>query len=355
MKECFVGIDLHRLSFTVCAQDEQGTILLRQRFPNSQQSIDYLINSLPAGFKINAVVEATRNWSWFVASLEEKGVAVVMAHPFRTKAIAAARIKTDSVDAKTLCDLLRTGFVPEAYRASREEQDNREVSRARIALVHDQTMVKNRIKAILAKENLNFSGSDLYGKSGRVWLEKQCLSQDKRFLIQLYLGRLTNLEEAIKSLDATIKEKSGGLPEVDLLTSIPGIGTTTAFLLASEIGNIARFDSSKKFASYFGLVPRLSQSGNHAYYGRITKLGNPYVRWSLVQAAHRLARVDQTYKRFVNRISYRGGKKKAIVALTRKLAVIVYCILKEHRRYILNPRPLVCPVILPGPMSHRTV
>jgi len=64
-------------------------------------------------------------------------------------------------------------------------------------------------------------------------------------------------------------------------------------LLSSEIDDIGRFPSAKRFASYFGLVPRLNQSGNHKYYGRITKLGSPYVRWGLVQAAHRLGRMER--------------------------------------------------------------
>jgi len=172
-------------------------------------------------------------------------------------------------------------------------------------------------------------------------------------MVKVYIDRLTNVQEAIAEVDKFIQQRSSSLPEVSLLQTIPGFGTTTAYLLASEIGDVTRFPNSKKFASYFGLVPRLSQSGNHAYYGRITKLGNPYVRWSLVQASHRLVRSNKNYKRFVDRIFYKHGKKKAIVALARKMATIVYTVLKEKRVYQkeYKKNPVVCPAIIPERLS----
>ena len=353
-EEYFVGIDLHRQYFTCYATNGKGDEILKERLSNCQEAVDYLVKHFP--FPPKVVIEATRNWMWLVRALREKGCQVSLAHPLKTKAIASARIKTDLLDAKTLSHLLRSNLVPSSYVASEEEQDNRELARGRIALVHYQTMIKNRIRAILGKENLSYSGSDLFGKGGRAWLKKQQLPETKRKMVKIYLERLDDLISAIRKVDELIQEKSSRLSEVKLLTSIPGVGTTTAFLLAAEIGDIKRFNTAKQFASYFGLVPRLHQSGNHQYYGRITKLGNPYVRWALVQTAHRLARMDRNYKWFVDRISYRGGKKKAIVALARKLATIIFCILKEKREYIIKDyqsnyqrvgRLKVCPAILP--------
>jgi len=342
----YIGVDLHRDFFVAVAQDASGTELFKKRYGNSSESVEQLLSEFSEPPMV--VVEATRNWMWFIAALQEKGCTVQLAHPFRTKAIASARIKTDSIDAKTLCDLLRADLIPQAYISNSLEMDNREVSRARINLVHDQTMLKNRVLAILAKDNLRFKGTDMFGVKGKVWLQKQQLSETKREVIEVYLDRLTNTANAIKRLDDIVKQRSGSIPEVSLLQTIPGIGTTTAFLLASEIGTIKRFPNNKKFTSYFGLVPRLSQSGNHAYYGRITKLGNPYVRWSLVQAAHRLVRTNKETKWFADRISFKHGKKKAIVAVARKLATIVYAVLKENRSYQKeHKKTVVCPGIIP--------
>jgi len=273
MDQYFVGIDLHRQYFTYHATDKKGKDLLREKLPNSFDALDYLMRQFPSPPKV--VIEATRNWMWLVKALKERGCKVTLAHPLRTKAIASARIKTDSLDAKTLCHLLRSNLIPCSYIANEKEQDNRELGRGRIALVHYQTMIKNRVRAILGKENLNYPGSDLFGKKGRAWLKRQRLSETKRQMVEIYLNYLDNLVKAINQVENLIQNKSSRLLEVKLLTSIPGIGTTTAFLLASEIGDIQRFNTAKQFASYFGLVPRLNQSGNHRYYGRITKLGNP--------------------------------------------------------------------------------
>jgi len=344
----YVGIDLHRDFFVAGAQNEKGIELFKKRYENSVASVHDLVTHCEV--KPRIVVEATRNWMWFIHALQAKGCSVHLAHPFRTKAIASALIKTDSIDAKTLCDLLRADLIPQAYIAPIETLDNREIGRARIALIHDQTMVKNRIHAIIIKENRRFLGSDMFGVKGREWLTLQKITCGAREAIDVYLGELKAIQHAITTIDKGITQKCSSIPEVKLLQTIPGFGTTTAFLLASEIGNVTRFPNSKKFTSYFGVVPRLSQSGDHAYYGRITKLGNPYVRWLLVQAAHRYTRVDREARRFVTRLSFRSGKKKAIVALARKLGVITYTILKENRIYekrIKERAVKVCPAIIP--------
>lgn len=344
--EYFVGIDLHKKFFTYHATDKEGTELHKGKYDNSLENVSSLLALFPVKPKI--VVEATGHWMWFVRFLKEQGCLVTLAHPLKVRAIASSMIKTDSVDAKTLCHLLRSNLVPSSYIATDEEQDNRELSRGRISLVHDRTQLKNRIHAILTKENLKFEGSDMVGVKGKVWIKGQILSAAKRYMTDTYLKKLSEIEESIKDIDEQINKKSSGVTEISLLKTIPGIGTTTAFLLAAEIGDITRFPTSKQFASYFGLVPRLSQSGNHAYYGRITRLGNPYVRWALSQAAQRIARYDQQSKRFITRLSYRAGKKKALVALSRELATIVFCVLKEKRAYIKDFRrsQMVCPAII---------
>lgn len=327
----YLGIDLHRDSFTAYGIDVNGNEIIKGKYQNNDDSITALLSIFPNKPKV--VVEATRNWMWFVQNLKRKGYRVTLAHPFRTKAIAAARIKTDSIDAKTLCHLLRSDMVPSSYIATENELEAREIVRARIQLVRDQTKTKNRIMAILGKENLNFKGSDLFGIKGKKWLREQRLTPAKEFVVTLLLERLENLKEAIVKLDKVIYEKGNNSPAVQHLMSIPGIGAVTAYTILSEIGDIKRFATADKLTAYLGLVPRIDQSGNHLRLGRITKMGNTHVRWILVQAAHRIARKEPWAKRFIYRLSKRSGKKKAIVALARKLAVIIYFVLKEQRQY----------------------
>lgn len=175
-KEYFVGIDLHRDFFVACAQEANGSELFKKKYPNSKESVADLVSQFFTPPQV--VVEATRNWMWFINELQTRGCLVQLAHPFRTKAIASARIKTDSIDAKTLCDLLRADLIPQSYIANPKELDNREIARGRICLVHDQTILKNRMLAILGKDNLRFRGTDTFGSLGKVWLKEQVLSPD---------------------------------------------------------------------------------------------------------------------------------------------------------------------------------
>jgi len=327
----FLGVDLHRDSFTVYGTNLKGEKILSGKYQNNYDSINTVVNSFFSPPSV--VVEATRNWMWMVNYLKKITCKVTLAHPLKTKAIASAKIKTDEIDAKTLCHLLRSDMIPQAYIATDNEIENRELSRARIQFVRDQTKIKNRVLSILAKANLRFEGSDMFGKAGRLWLSKQNIFPYHKTIIDLNFQRLEAISKSLDELKKIIEEKSSNSPAVQLLLSIPAIGAITAFTIVAEIGNIERFETADKLTSYLGLVPRLSQSGIHAYYGRITKLGNSYVRWSLVQAAHRLCRKESWARKFVNKLSKRGGKKKAIVALARKLAVVVYCLLKEKRPY----------------------
>lgn len=327
----YVGIDLHRNNFVAHITDVWGTCVHKGKYPNTTEAVESLLAVIPK--TPHVVIEATRNWMWLVGQLKKKGCIVTLAHPLKTKAIASARIKTDTLDAKVLCHLLRTDMLPPAHIAPHEQQQLREIARGRIQLVKDQTQVKNRIRALLAKENVTYQG-DLFGKKGTTWLRTYKLTPARQEMVTVLLTQLMHIQEGVKTIEHTIQKQAAALPEVDLLLSIPSIGLTTAYTIVSEVGDVKRFPTSGNFTSYLGLVPRLSQSGSHAYYGRITKLGNPYMRWSLVQAAHRLSRAEPPYQKFVRRITYKKGKKKAIVALARKLAVIIYHVLYEQRPYI---------------------
>lgn len=264
---------------------------------------------------------------------------VTLAHPLRTKAIASARIKTDELDAKTLAHLLRSDLVPMAYIPTIEEQEARDLARARCQMVKQQTWIKNQIHSLLTKENLIPEVSDLFGKRGSKWLLTQKLTDNNKVILKEFLKYLSDVKLKISSFDKEIERKAKLSPRVEILKSVPGFGTITAFVLASEIGDPNRFPSGKKMAAYLGLVPSLYQSGNTKRLGSITKLGSPYARWVLVQAAHRLVRKDINTKLFYQTLSLRRGKKKAIVAVARKLTELSWRLLVDNRKYELRGMP----------------
>jgi transposase len=132
----WVGIDLHRRRSFVTAIDAEGEVSLRRRIANDREAFLELLGN-PDGTHV--ALEATYGWEWLADLLEDAGYELHLAHPLRTRAIAAARVKTDAVDAATLAQLLRAGLLPEAYIAPRELRDVRELLRHRVALVAMRT------------------------------------------------------------------------------------------------------------------------------------------------------------------------------------------------------------------------
>lgn len=145
------------------------------------------------------------------------------------------------------------------------------------------------------------------------------------------------MEEKIKLTEQKIRETFKKDAICRLLESVPGIGELSAVLIRYEIDDIERFVSASKLCSYAGLVPSTYSSGGKTYQGKITKQGNRWLRWTLVEAAQTAVNNDLWLKRFYNRIAERSGKKKAKVAVARKLLEIIYKIWKEQRSYYEKP------------------
>jgi len=327
----YLGIDLGKRSFHAAVMDQAGEVLHSQKYSNTHKQVLAALAHCPQ--KPSVVVEATQNWMWMVNIFRQLKISVTLAHPLKTKAIASARIKNDELDAKTLAHLLRSNLVPSSYIATIEEQENRELSRARCQMVKQQTWCKNQVHSLLTKENLLPPMRCLFSQKGLDWLEALKLSKAKRLVLDEFLKLLADTQKRIKAFEKAIHERCKGDRRVEILQSIPGFGEITAFVLASEIGDITRFNTGKKLASYLGLVPSLYQSGKTKRLGRITKLGSPYARWILVQSAHRLVRSDQQMKLAYAALALRRGKKKAIVAIARKLAVLSWRLLTDNRPY----------------------
>src|SRR3989442_14656141 len=163
-----VGIDLHRNRSQIAVIDGQGELSLSRRIVNDRATFLELLASLEGESRI--AVEATYGWEWLAELLEDAGYEIHLAHPLRTRAIAAARVKTDAVDAKTLAHLLRADLLPEAYVAPRELRDLRELLRHRIVLTRMRSALKNRVHALLARQGIQNGHADLFGPGGRRFL-----------------------------------------------------------------------------------------------------------------------------------------------------------------------------------------
>ena len=185
MYQHYLGVDLHRRRSYVVLMDNQGKLIDQRRLPNDAMP-DYVAQLPKSTF---AVLEATGNWSYMYDVLEEGTDEVVLALPKRVKAIAAARIKTDKIDANILAPLARVDLLPTAYAPPVEIRELRNLVRHHSKLVRERTRHKNRIHTILSKYNLYSPCTDLFGKKGRAFLEKikSQLSATHQLVLDNYL------------------------------------------------------------------------------------------------------------------------------------------------------------------------
>ena len=188
-----------------------------RRIVNDPQTFLELLEGIDGESKI--ALEATYGWEWLADVLEEAGYELHLAHPLRTEAIAAARVKTDAGDARTLAHLLRTDLLPEAYIAPRELRDLRDLLRHRVAL-------KQRVGAILAKHGVARPYSDLFGPGGLRFLEQLELREGPRRLDSL-LSLIGDLDREIDATSREIDQRAKADPYVEVLCQIRGVGPTS--------------------------------------------------------------------------------------------------------------------------------
>ena len=150
---------------------------MSRRIVNGREAFLELLGD-PQGAETHVALEATYGWEWLAELLEEAGYDLHLAHPLRTRAIAAARVKTDAIDARTLAQLLRGGLLPEAYVAPREIRDLRELLRHRATLTRMRSAVKNRVHAILAKHGVARSTPTCSAKAAASsWPSSSCATR----------------------------------------------------------------------------------------------------------------------------------------------------------------------------------
>jgi len=327
-----IGVDVGKKRCQACVMDEESEILDEFPFTNTSDGIQRL--SKLAGGDCKAVIESTGNlWLRIYEALETHGVEVKPANPYKTKAIASARIKTDKLSARVLAHLLRADLVAECYVASREVRQVRALLRQRSSLVKMRTMVKNRVHSLLDRYGYNSPWSDAFGVGGLEWLRELVMDPVDRCILDTHLRHLECLRKEIGVLDSKVASHALESTDALLLMTLTGIDFHSAMLLACEIGDIRRFPSPKHLVSWIGLCPSLYQSGNSLYMGRMKKDSNKRARWVLVQAARTASRTDPLMRELYLRVASRKGDGKAVVRVANKMAVIIWHMLTERRPY----------------------
>ena len=324
----YVGIDVHKEFCQASFVNAKGKIVREGKYLNTNSGLAELAKATK---NASVVIEASSS-SMHVYDALEKTCKVKVAHPSRVRAIASARIKTDKIDARILAHLLRADLIPESYMPSKEYRQARLLVRHRCALVKLRTGVKNQIQSLLTKEGVR-APKNLFSQKGMKWLHAFPLGEIQKLSLDSMISVLDTLNKQVKESDERIEKFASNDNYAKLLVTIPGVSWFSALIISSEICDIKRFESHKKFSSYAGLVPSIHQSGNVEKRGHITKQGSKILRWILIQDARISVKYSKRFKKLYKKLSKRIGEKKAIVAIARKLAVIIYFMLVRNEPF----------------------
>lgn len=330
----FVGIDLHKKTISICVVNKERGVQQRKRlWCQDPELIREFFESIRP---FEAVVEATASYEWLVSLIEPLAERVVLAHPRKMRIIAESARKSDKLDAQVLAEFLAMDMIPESFRPPKRQRAHRILVRHRYYLSRRITSVRNKIRRILS--NYNADRKDLFTEIGLTYLSKLSVVEADRFvldqLVVEWRAYTQQLREADKRLDAFALEAPAKEAEARaILNTISGVGPVTVDVVVSELGDVRRFRSQKKVCSYAGLVPGQRESAGKSHQMGITKEGSGLLRWVLIQAAWRLVGGSSRWARIFDAIAHRRGRKKAIVAVARRLLCVMVSMLQNGRSY----------------------
>ncbi len=330
-----IGIDLHQKRSRFVVQSQDGTVLLKRTIPSTPQAYRETFAAW-SDEPTQVAIEATINWYWAVDTMQDLGLDVHLANPRKVKLIAESTIKTDTVDATTLAHLLRLNWLPESRITPRPMRLLRERLRYRISLVQMRTMIKCRTRALLGKVGVTVPEvSDLYGKTGRQWLEQVQLPEEYRQNLDGYIQTADALTEQITKVERWLAGRMRRDPDMKLLMEIPGIGRFGASLILAEIGDIGFFKNKRKLASFVGVVPGARNSDLKCRDMGLKKDSNRYLRWLLAEAVTKAVKVVPAWQRLYERVEA-GNKKrrsKARMAVMHKMVLTIWRVLTTREPF----------------------
>lgn len=326
-----IGMDIHR-SFAQVAILEDGEIKQQLRIDLVHHRVVEFAKTLRLEDEV--VVEATGNSAAVERLIRPHVKRVAIANPRLVRAIAYARVKTDKIDASILAKLHASGFLPEVWVADDDTLRRRRQTAERMGVLEQSVRIKGRIQAILHTNLIPKYSGHLFGKAGRKWLDGLPLPEEERAILVRLVHELERVTAQLAELDKLLAQQALADPRALRLMTIPGVSSVVSSTVLASIGDISRFPTPEKLSSYFGLTPKVRQSGDRpARHGRISKQGNTAARKMLVEAAWSAKTAPGPLRAFFVRVHKKRGAQAAAVATARKLAVMIWYVLAGEEEY----------------------
>ena len=322
-----IGLDLgDRWSF-YCVLDEAGQVILEQKLPTTPEAMKQTFGKIPRSL---IALETGTHSPWVSRLLTELGHEVIVAHAQKVQWITKSSRKDDRHDARTLARLARvdpTLLGPVRHR-SVQAQLHLTVIRARAELVSARTALVNAARGLVKSYGERLPKCGTYQVSREL---AAALNTELQDVLEPLLKEIESLNERVKEYDERMEKIAKEVyPEVSLLKQVKGVGTQIALTYVLTIEDPYRFAKSRQVGCFLGLRPGRRNSGESEPQKGISKEGDRYLRTMMVQGAHYILGPfgeDSDLRRWGRKLAERGGKnakKRAVVAVARKLAVLLH-------------------------------
>jgi transposase len=334
----YCGIDLAGVSSYAYVTDEKGRKLWSGPVETTKTALERLLKKFRRG-GLAIAIEAGNQTAWVYEWLVELGAKVIVVNPTKVKLIAESRRKTDKIDAKILCELLRLDALPHpVHMPGAEARALRGLLAARRQLVSARTKLCNVVRGMLRQEGVRLPARELSTPTGwRRLFQSGFEREHLASVVAAYYDSFQALTKSIRQLDQELAQREKNEPRAARLQTMPKVGRIASLTFLAAVDDVHRFPSSRKLVGYSGLAPTVRQSGERTEYGAISREGRRELRGVWVQIAHLVAKdkkkATQPLRTWFNRVAGKRGKKTALVALARRLLVIAYQLLRTETDY----------------------
>jgi transposase len=320
----WIGLDIHKTYFVaVGVNAEKRTVFGPHKVPNEQLEDWTGKHLLPTDA---VVMEMTTNTYLFYDTLVPHVSSVIAVHPPNVLLVTGVKVKTDKKAALTLAQLHAAGLLTGVWIPPEAVREMRAVIAQRRKMVCLQTQAKNRLTSLLHRTQRE-KPAQPFKPEQKAWWEALPLTTIEKHIVESDLETLAFAEKQIQTLEEVLRQEAAQDKRVPLLTQLPGIAMLTAVTILAAIGPIERFEDASHLVGYAGLGASVHDSGQMHATGHITKAGRRDLRGAMTDAANAAVRHHPYWKKEFERLEYRLGRSKAIVAIARRLLVAVWHIL----------------------------
>jgi transposase len=319
-KTVYLGLDVHKKTYAVTAVCD-GQVVKKDTLPASPEKLIAYCKKYFAGAQIISAYEAGFCGFHLHRALEAVGIKNLVVHAAGIEIAVGDKVKTDKRDSLKIATHLSQGRLTSIHVPTPEREANRAVTRLRDTLARDRARIGNRLKSLLHTRGI-ISPDDnrIISLKWVNWCQTLQLDVETKIVVNEHIAMWIDLNNRLKKITDHLKEQAKQDHEIEkVYQSVPGIGDTSARILANELQDTLQFRNERQLFSFIGLTPSEYSSGEHVRQGHITRQGRATIRKVLVQVAWVAVRHDVDLCAIFAMLSKRIGARKAIVAIARKL------------------------------------